>query len=72
MDEMSVGELAEAVGIETEGKIRRRLTELGIVRGARIKCVGVSPLGDPKAYFIRGSVLALRAVDTKKITVRPI
>lgn len=49
-----------------------RLTDLGIVPGTRIKAIGKSPLGDPAAYFVKGTVIALRNSDSKNITVTKI
>ena len=37
-----------------QGAQRRRLQELGFVPGAQVECVGTSPLGDPRAYQLRG------------------
>ena len=43
--------------------MRRRLQDIGLISGTRVECVGVSPLGDPAAYLIRGAVVALRSRD---------
>lgn len=55
--------------IHLEGEVRRRLQDLGLVENTVITCVGQSPLGDPKAYLVRGAVLALRAEDSEKIII---
>jgi ferrous iron transport protein A len=34
-----------------------------------VECVGESPAGDPKAFLIRGAVIALRSEDSKKVIV---
>lgn len=52
-----------------EGGAKRRLQDLGLVENTVVTCVGQSPLGDPKAYLIRGAILALRAEDTEKIVI---
>ena len=52
------------------GGLRRRLQELGFVPGARVCCVGVSPLGDPAAYRLKGTVIALRAGDARAVLIR--
>ena len=46
------------------GAMRRRLQDIGLISGTRVECVGVSPLGDPAAYLIRGAVIALRREDS--------
>ncbi len=53
--------------LEAAGSIRRRLQELGMIPGTWVECVGKSPLGDPKAYLVRGTVLALRRQDAEQI-----
>lgn len=47
--------------------MRRRLQDLGMVPGAFVECVGISPLGDPAAYRIRGAVIALRRRDAQAV-----
>ena len=54
-----------------EEAMKRRLEELGIIRGTVIECVMISPLGDPVAYRIRGSVVALRRKDAAGIMICP-
>ena len=54
----------ERRAIETQGAMRRRLQDIGLISGTRVECVGVSPLGDPAAYLIRGAVIALRREDS--------
>ena len=53
--------------ITNVGSMRRRLNDLGIIENTKITCVGESPLGDPRAYLIRGSIIALRNEDAKNI-----
>lgn len=51
------------------GAIRRRLLDLGIVSGTKITAILKSPSGDPTAFEIRGSVIALRKEDANLIEV---
>ncbi|NLB88158.1 MAG: ferrous iron transport protein A [Syntrophomonadaceae bacterium] len=55
--------------IENQGLIRRRLLDLGFVPGTRIQTVRKSPSGNPIAYLIRGTVIALRKEETDLIMV---
>ena len=50
----------------------RRLTELGLIRGARVECLFRAPLGDPTAYLIGGATVALRKEDACCVRVEPI
>ncbi|MBQ5488131.1 MAG: ferrous iron transport protein A [Clostridia bacterium] len=56
--------------VTAEGELRRRLTELGYFPGERVKKVLVSPLGDPCAYLVRGTVTAIRRRDAESILIR--
>ena len=67
LDALSVGERAVIDRIDALGDMRHRLLDLGFVGGTMVECVGKSPLGDPKAYLVRGAVIALRAADAKGI-----
>ncbi len=51
------------------GNIRRRLLDLGLVKGAMITPVLDSPMHNPRAFFIRGTLIALRNEDANLITV---
>ena len=53
------------------GVERRRLLDLGVIRGTDIKVEMVGPGGDPTAYRVRGSVLALRHNQAELIRVIP-
>lgn len=68
---LSPGESAHVVGIEPGHPLRRRLMELGLVRGARVTVLRRAPLGDPLELQVGHSLLALRATDLAAITVRP-
>lgn len=45
----------------------QRLTDLGLIPGTQITCLLDSPAGDPRAYLIRGAVIALRQTDASHI-----
>ena len=69
MSALHPGERATVRGIAVDGDMRRRLQDIGLIRGTPIECVGRSPLGDPTAFRIRGAVIALRRADTAQIRV---
>ncbi len=50
--------------IFADGQLKRRFLDIGIIKGSKIKCVAISPQGDPKAFFVRGAVIALRNEDS--------
>ncbi len=63
------GQKAKIKQVNHCGSIRRRLLDIGLVSGTVVECVGKSPCGDPKAFLIRGAVIAIRSEDCKKIAV---
>ena len=55
--------------IKCEGNIKRRLLDMGLVKGTNIKPVLVSPSKDPRAFEVRGTIIAIRKEDAKKIEI---
>ena len=68
--EMNPGESAIISESVSNGRIRRRLQDIGFIPGTKIECIQKSPLGDPIAYAVRGGVIALRHEDSSTILVR--
>ena len=56
--------------LNCNGNIRRRLLDLGIVKGTKITPVFKSPSGDPTAYEIRKTLIALRKEDSSMINLK--
>ena len=56
--------------LNCSGNIRRRLLDLGLVKGTQIIPVLKSPSGDPTAYEIRKTLIALRKEDSCLISVQ--
>ncbi len=55
--------------LNCQGNIRRRLLDLGFVKGATITPVLISPSQDPRAFSIRGTLIAIRKEDANLITI---
>jgi ferrous iron transport protein A len=70
LDRLLPGQWGQVVQLTTTGSMRRRLLDLGLIAGTAVECLGRSPGGDPSAYRIRGTVIALRACDSCTILVR--
>ena len=56
--------------LNCRGNIRRRLLDLGLVKGTKITPVFKSPSGDPTAYEIRKTLIALRKEDSELINLK--
>ena len=69
LSQLNVGESAVVTGIESKENIRRRLQDLGLTDGAGVEYIMKSPLGEPRAYMIRGAVIALRKSETDSICI---
>lgn len=70
--ELQSGEECLIDKITIKGSMRRRLLDLGLAPDTKVQCVGKSPLGDPKAFLIRGAVIALRQQDCEKIFIKDV
>lgn len=55
--------------LDCQSAMRSRLTALGIFPGAEIKALFRSIGGDPRAYLVQGSIIALRNSDAGKIVI---
>lgn len=69
LNELKKGEKAIIKNIELEGSIKRRLLDIGLIKDSIVECILESPLKDPKAYWIRGALIAIRSKDAKKIFI---
>ena len=67
---IDVGEYAEIAELLTKGNMRRRLLDIGLTPDTRVECVGKSPAGDPKAFLLRGAVIAIRKEDCDEILIK--
>ena len=67
---IDVGEYAEIAELLSKGSMRRRLLDIGLTPDTRVECVGKSPSGDPKAFLIRGAVIAIREEDCAEILIK--
>lgn len=72
-----LSELPEGVSARIErlsagcvGPERRRLQDLGFVPGGVVYTELTSPLGDPRAYMVRGATIALRQRQSSMVLVR--
>lgn len=45
------------------------MLDFGMITGTSIEAVQKSPAGDPVAYFVRGTLIAIRSEDAKKCLV---
>ncbi len=63
LDVFTVGESGRVKAVLGEGKIKRRLFDMGITPGADICMRKKAPLGDPIEINVRGYELTLRKTE---------
>ncbi len=68
--DLNINESATVVALQSSDSMRRRLLDIGLTKNTVVTCVGQSPAGDPVAFNIRGSIIALRRSDCEKVIVR--
>ena len=69
LDEFAVGERGTIVSVSGEGRIRRRLFDMGVTPGAPVKMRKLAPLGDPVEVTLRGYELTLRKNEAEWVLV---
>lgn len=69
LDLFSVGESGIVKTVVGEGKIKRRLFDMGITPGAQVYMRKKAPLSDPIEITVRGYELTLRKSEASCISV---
>lgn len=69
LDKVKVGNTCIIKKILNTSKIKRRLLDIGLIKNTLVECVLESPGKDICAYLIRGSVIAIRKIDSKEVEV---
>jgi len=65
--DLQIGETAKVTKINGEGKVKRRIMDMGITKGTEIYVRKVAPLGDPIEVTVRGYELSIRKEDANII-----
>lgn len=69
LSSLKTGQKAVIVKVMGHGAFRKRVTEMGFVKGKTILCVLNAPLKDPIKYRILDFDLSLRRIDAQKIEI---
>ena len=72
LSEFSVGERGSVKAFSGEGKMRRRLFDMGVTPGAEIFLRKKAPLGDPLEVTIRGYELTLRKTEAACVVMEAV
>lgn len=69
LDSFVIGESGVVKSVGGEGKIKRRLFDMGITPGAEILLRKKAPLGDPVQVAVRGYELTLRHTEASCVVM---
>jgi ferrous iron transport protein B len=69
LSELNTGERAVIVKVYGHGSFRKRIIEMGFVKGVKVKVVLNAPLKDPIEYEVIGYKVSLRREEASKIEV---
>lgn len=71
LSELKNGETAVIVRLSGHGGFRKRIMEMGFIRGEKVKSVLDSPMHDPVKYHVMGYDVSLRRNEASMIEVLP-
>ena len=69
LSSLPLGKRCKVKKLISDGSLRRRLLDLGLIDDTIVESLHKSPSGDPVAYLIRGAVIALRSEIASMILV---
>ncbi len=70
LSELKAGDRAEVTAVQAEpAVVRRRLMDMGLVRGTELEVLRFAPLGDPIEVCCNGLLLTMRRKEAEGITV---
>ena len=69
LDEFNIGETGLIKKVEGEGRLRRRLLDMGVTPNTEVYLRKKAPFGDPIEITIRGYELTLRSTEAQLIVL---
>ena len=69
LDEFKIGETGLIKKVEGEGRLRRRLLDMGVTPNTTVYLRKKAPFGDPIEITIRGYELTLRITEAQLIVL---
>ncbi len=71
LSEIEPGSKGRIVAVKGDSDFKKRLLEMGLIRGEEIFKVKLAPLADPAEYVVKGYHISLRAKEADDILVEP-
>jgi Fe2+ transport system protein FeoA len=72
LSDIKQGHKAKIVHVGGSGALRRRIFEMGIIKGTEVYIEKYAPLKDPLELIVKGYHLSLRVEEASQITVEPV
>jgi Fe2+ transport system protein FeoA len=69
LSEMKEGQTGTIIRVGGSGALRRRMLEMGILKGSEVHVEKYAPLKDPLELIIKGYHVSLRVDEAAQITV---
>ncbi len=71
LSDLKTGEEGIITGVSGHGAFRKRITEMGFVKGKKVRVIKNAPLQDPVEYAILDYLISLRRTEAAMIAVIP-
>ena len=71
LSEIKEGQTARITKIGGDGALRRRILEMGLLKGTEVYIEKYAPLKDPLELIVKGYHVSLRVKEADKIEVEP-
>ncbi len=72
LSDLTPGKTAQIVRIQGQSPFKKRLMEMGLIRGETIYKVKLAPLADPAEYIIKNTHLSLRQEEAQDVIIQPL
>ena len=69
LSELNTGSKAYIIKVQGHGGFRKRIVEMGFIKGQRVEVLQCAPLQDPVKYKVMGYEVSLRRQEAEKIEV---
>ena len=69
LSRLPLGKSARVLSLSAQEPLKGRLLDLGFVPGSEITPLYAAPMGDPRAYLVCDTVIALRQRDAATVAV---
>ncbi|MBO7542608.1 ferrous iron transport protein A [bacterium] len=69
LNDVPVGKTVKVKKLLGEGPLKRRIMDMGILKGTEITVVKIAPIGDPIEVNLRGYDLSIRKSEAANIEV---